>query len=110
MIQLRKRRDLKAEVFTSSMNDIMFFLMLFFIIVSTLLNPSMIKVSLPRSQNSQSIHRKEINLTMTKEKIYYVNNSQVSFNGLESQLKKELAANPDALSCFALIMRCRYRI
>ena len=97
MINLRKKKDFTVEVFTSSMNDIMFFLMLFFIIISTLLNPSMIKVSLPNSQNSQSIQKKEINLTMTKEKVYFVNNTQVPFNGLEMQLKKELKLSPDAV-------------
>jgi biopolymer transport protein ExbD len=96
MIDLRKKKDLTAEVFTSSMNDIMFFLMLFFIIISTLLNPSMIKVSLPGSKSSQSIQKKEINLTMTKEKIYFVNNAQVPFEALEGQLKKELTADPEA--------------
>jgi biopolymer transport protein ExbD len=96
MIELRKKKDFTAEVFTSSMNDIMFFLMLFFIIISTLLNPSMIKVSLPRSGYSQTIQKKEINLTMTKEKIYFVNNTQVPFDGLETQLKKELKHSPDA--------------
>jgi biopolymer transport protein ExbD len=96
MIDLRKKKDFTAEVFTSSMNDIMFFLMLFFIITSTLLNPSMIKVSLPNSRSSQSLQKKEINLTMTKEKIYFVNNTQVSFDALETQLKKELARSPDA--------------
>jgi biopolymer transport protein ExbD len=96
MIELRKKKDFAAEVFTSSMNDIMFFLMLFFIIISTLLNPSMIKVSLPKSQSSQSIQKKEINLTMTKEKTFYVNNTQVPFEGLEKQLKTELAHFPDA--------------
>ena len=96
MIELRKKKDFTAEVFTSSMNDIMFFLMLFFIIISTLLNPSMIKVSLPNAQSSQSIQKKEINLTMTKEKIYFVNNTQVPFNDLETQLKKELNRYPDA--------------
>jgi biopolymer transport protein ExbD len=34
----RKRRD-EVEVESSSMNDIMFFLMLFFLIASTLANP-----------------------------------------------------------------------
>jgi biopolymer transport protein ExbD len=96
MIELRKKKDFTAEVFTSSMNDIMFFLMLFFIIISTLLNPSMIKVSLPNSRYSQSIQKKEINLTMTKEKIYFVNNTQVPFDALETQLKKELNRYPDA--------------
>jgi biopolymer transport protein ExbD len=96
MIELRKKNSLSAEVFTSSMNDIMFFLMLFFIIISTLLNPSMIKVSLPYSRSSQTIQKKEINLTMTKDKVYFVNNTQVSFNQLEDQLKKELKASPEA--------------
>ena len=96
MIDLRKKKDFTAEVFTSSMNDIMFFLMLFFIIISTLLNPSMIRVALPNSRNSQTLQKKEINLTMTKEKIYYVNNAQVSFDALEAELKKELAKSPDA--------------
>jgi len=96
MIELRKKKDYTAEVFTSSMNDIMFFLMLFFIIISTLLNPSMIRVSLPSSRSSQTIQKKEINLTMTKEKIYYVNNTQIPFESLESELKKELTHYPDA--------------
>jgi biopolymer transport protein ExbD len=96
MINLSKKKDFTAEVFTSSMNDIMFFLMLFFIIISTLLNPSMIKVSLPNSRSSQTIQKKEINLTMTKEKIYFVNNTQVPFDDLESQLQKELARSPEA--------------
>jgi biopolymer transport protein ExbD len=96
MIDLRKKKDFTAEVFTSSMNDIMFFLMLFFIIISTLLNPSMIKVSLPNSRSSQSIQKKEINLTMTRDKNYFVNNTQVPFGELETQLKKELTHYPDA--------------
>jgi len=96
MINLQKKKDFTAEVFTSSMNDIMFFLMLFFLIISTLLNPSMIKVALPNAKSSQSIQKKEINLTMTKERIYWVNNTQVSFEALEDQLKKELIHQPDA--------------
>jgi biopolymer transport protein ExbD len=96
MIDLRKKKDFTAEVFTSAMNDIMFFLMLFFIIISTLLNPSMIKVSLPSSKSSQTLQKKEINLTMTKEKLFYVNSTQVPFNMLEAQLKKELIASPEA--------------
>lgn len=96
MIELRKKKDFTAEVFTSSMNDIMFFLMLFFIIISTLLNPSMIKVSLPNSKNSQSIQKKEINLTMTKEKIFFVNSTRVPYGALEMELKNELKQSPDA--------------
>jgi biopolymer transport protein ExbD len=96
MIDLKKKKELSAEVFTSSMNDIMFFLMLFFIITSTLLNPSMIKVALPKASNSQTLQKKEINLTMTLNKTYFVNNTQTTLDGLESELRKELAHSPDA--------------
>ena len=96
MISLRRKKDVTAEVFTSSMNDIMFFLMLFFIIVSTLLNPAMIKVALPKSGYNQTIHKKEINLTVTREKEFFLNNTQVTFDKLEDQLRKELAVSPDA--------------
>lgn len=96
MINLRNNNNQAAEVFTASLNDIMFFLMLFFLIVSTLLNPSMIKVALPNSQNSQSLHQKEINLTITQDLKYFVNNTQVPYEALESQLKNELKLNPGA--------------
>lgn len=97
MINFRKKTDPTAEVFTSAMNDIMFFLMLFFIIMSTLLNPSMINVTLPKSQNSQSIHNKEINLTVTKEMNYFIDNTQVAFDMLEPELKQQLALHPGAV-------------
>ena len=97
MINFSKRNDQDAEVFTSAMNDIMFFLMLFFIIISTLLNPSMINVTLPKTQSSQSIHKKEINLTVTKELNYFVNNTQVQYDGIEVLHKKELAKQADAI-------------
>ena len=101
MINLRNNNDQQAEVFTASLNDIMFFLMLFFLIVSTLLNPSMIKVALPNSQNSQSIHQKEINLSITidqntKDLKYFVNNTIVPYPDLESQLRSELKKSPEA--------------
>jgi biopolymer transport protein ExbD len=96
MIHLRKTKDFNAEVFTASMNDIMFFLMLFFIITSTLLNPGMIKVTLPSSDNGQTVQRREINLTMTREHLYYVDNKQVAFNEIEPVLGAELKKDPGA--------------
>jgi len=57
----------------------------------------MIKVLLPNSESSQSIHKKEINLTVTKEMDYFVNNTQVTFESLETELKKELVIHPDAI-------------
>ncbi|MFZ4800138.1 MAG: biopolymer transporter ExbD, partial [Bacteroidia bacterium] len=46
-MKLRRKKRFEAEVATSSLNDIMFFLLLFFLIISTIANPNVIKVLLP---------------------------------------------------------------
>jgi biopolymer transport protein ExbD len=84
------------------MNDIMFFLMLFFIIVSTLLSPNVIKLNLPSAKNTQSIHRKEILLSVNKDLQYFVNNKQVPFNKLETVLSNEARKDKEAF----VVLRC----
>ena len=51
-MKIKRKKTFQAEVFTTSLNDIMFFLLLFFLIVSTLANPNVIKILLPRAQSS----------------------------------------------------------
>ena len=101
-MNLRSQNKVKAEVFTSAMNDIMFFLMLFFIIVSTLLSPNVVKLNLPKAENTQSIHKKEILLSVNKELHYFVNNKQIAFEMLRPTLQNEISKAPEAL----VVVRC----
>ena len=81
-MNLRKRqRGVAAEVHTSAMNDIMFFLLLFFLIASTLTNPNVIKLLLPKSKSGKSISKKTINVTISKDLKYTVNKKEVSLAG-----------------------------
>lgn len=77
-MNLRKRHKVAAEVNTSSMNDIMFFLMLFFLIASTVVNPSVIKLLLPRSSTGQTVSKKTITVSVTKDLQYYVEKKAVT--------------------------------
>ena len=101
-MNLQTKKHSSAEVFTAAMNDIMFFLMLFFIIVSTLLNPNVIKLNLPSAKNTQSIHKKEILLSVNKDLQYFVNNKQVLFENLEAALATETAKDKEAF----VVLRC----
>ncbi len=101
-MNLRSDKKVKAEIFTSAMNDIMFFLMLFFIIASTLLSPNIIKLNLPSAENSQSIHKKEIQVSVDKDLQYFVDKTQVSFEQLPTLLAQEVAQNPEAY----VVLRC----
>lgn len=89
-MDLRKRRVHNAEVSTSSLNDIMFFLLLFFLIISTLVNPSVIKLMLPNSKQSQTMNKQQITVSVDKDRRFYINNIQISFDELELAIKTEV--------------------
>ena len=54
-MRIRRKHREGAEVETSAMNDIMFFLLLFFLIVSTLANPNVIQILLPKASKTESV-------------------------------------------------------
>ncbi|MBS1950970.1 MAG: biopolymer transporter ExbD [Cytophagales bacterium] len=85
-MKIRRRHKFAAEVATSSLNDIMFFLLLFFLIISTVANPNIIKVLVPKASETQSLNKKTITLTVTKDKDYYINNKPVGKGNLEKDL------------------------
>lgn len=90
-MNLRRRSRETAEVSTESLNDIMFFLLLFFLIVSTLVNPNVIKLFLPNAKQSQQMAKQQISLSVTASKEYYVNKTPVRLEDLETVLKAEIA-------------------
>lgn len=94
-MNLRKRkRGASAEIHTSAMNDIMFFLLLFFLIASTVTNPNVIKLILPRSSSGQAVSKKTVNVAITKDLRYYIDKKEVPVTGLQAGLSayKSLAA------------------
>ncbi len=91
-MNLRRRKRPAAEVHTSAMNDIMFFLMLFFLIASTVTNPNIIKLMLPKSDSGQSVSKKTVSLAVTKDLHYMLNKQPINFDQIQPRLgtyKKE---------------------
>jgi len=95
-MKYRRRSRLSSEVNASSLNDIMFFLLLFFLIVSTLVNPSVIKILLPKASNAQALSKQQVTITITKYLQYYIDNTPVPFDDLEAQLGQKVSTIPDA--------------
>src|SRR5665647_1598374 len=89
---IKRKRQFKAEVSTSSLNDIMFFLLLFFLIVSSLANPNVIKLLLPNSKSAQNLNKQQITISVTKDKSYFIDNRQIAFNDIESLLKSRISS------------------
>ena len=89
---INRRRHFQPEVSTSSLNDIMFFLLLFFLIVSSLANPNVIKLLLPNSKSAQNLNKQQITISITKDKKYFIDSHQIDFNDIEPQLKSRISS------------------
>jgi biopolymer transport protein ExbD len=84
-MQLRKKFRGEAEVFTDALNDILFILLMFFLIVSTLANPNVIKLSQPKSK-SDTKAKQNVVVSIDVNKQYYVGQTRVSIDSLRSAL------------------------
>jgi len=72
------RRKLKShtEVHTGPLNDILFILLLFFLIAATLANPNVIKLTQPRAK-SDTKAKQTVVVSVDANKIYYVGTTRV---------------------------------
>jgi biopolymer transport protein ExbD len=84
-MQLRKKYRGEAEVFTDALNDILFILLMFFLIVSTLANPNVIKLSQPKSK-SDTKAKQNVVVSIDGNKQFYVGTTRVSIDSLRSAL------------------------
>ncbi|MCX6166457.1 MAG: biopolymer transporter ExbD [Sphingobacteriales bacterium] len=87
-MNLRRRKRAGAEVHTSAMNDIMFFLLLFFLIASTITNPNVVKLLLPRSDSGQSVSKKTITVSISKDLEYVVDKQTVPVDQLMPTIQR----------------------
>lgn len=94
-MNLRKRQRPHVEVHTSALNDIMFFLLLFFLLASAVVNPNVVKLFLPRSNSGQAIPQKTITVSINKELEYFVEKEKVPFESLEAKILPYQQASPD---------------
>lgn len=88
-MNLTSRNKVNAEFNMSSMTDIVFLLLIFFLITSTMISPNGLEVSLPKSP-IQIKNKPAVAVTITKDIEFAVNKDKVPFSTLESELKRQL--------------------
>ncbi len=90
-MNLRRRNKLTSELSTSSLNDIMFFLLLFFLITSTLVSPNVMKLLLPNANSGKVMSKQNITVSVSSDLEYYVDNKPVPFENLEATIVANIA-------------------
>ena len=84
---IKRNKRFHAEIPTASSSDIMFFLLLFFLIISTLANPNVIKLMLPKAQTNETPNKTHISLSVTENKKYFLDKKEVAFSALKEEIQ-----------------------
>ena len=93
-MNLRGRNKVSAEFSMSSMTDIVFLLLVFFLLTSPAITPEALDMILPRSKG-KTTNVQKASVSITKEGAYYVNKERVSEYGIEKELKKVLSGQEE---------------
>jgi len=91
---LKRRNKVSAEFSMSSMTDIVFLLLIFFMVTSTLISPNALKLLLPKSGN-QTPANPITSVSIDKGLNFYVETTPVPFSSLENQLREKLTGKKD---------------
>lgn len=86
-MDIRGRNKINPNFNMSSMTDIVFLLLIFFMITSTLVTTSALDILLPKA-SGKTENRKSVSVSITKNLTYYIDNKKVK----ESKLEQDLLA------------------
>lgn len=88
-MKFRKKHKNESEVFTDSLNDILFILLMFFLIVATLANPNVVNVGLPRGTKDTKA-KQNIMVSIDKDQQYYIGTTKIASAIFDSMLRMEI--------------------
>ncbi|MCB0444144.1 MAG: biopolymer transporter ExbD [Gelidibacter sp.] len=88
-MNIRGRNKVSPEFNMSSMTDIVFLLLIFFMIASTLVSTSAIDIILPKA-SGKTENKKSVAVSIKKDLTYYIDQKRVGESVLEYELKKAL--------------------
>lgn len=84
-MKIKGRNKVNPNFNMSSMTDIVFLLLIFFMITSTLVTTSALDILLPKA-NGKTENRKSVSVSITKNLAYYIDAKKVNENQLEKKL------------------------
>lgn len=93
-MKLRGRNKVSAEFSMSSMTDIVFLLLIFFMLTSPAITPEALDLILPKAKGKTTTVQ-NISVSITKDLQFYIDNERVSSSGLEQKLKEKLIGVED---------------
>lgn len=91
---ISQKNKISINFSSVGMTDVVFNLLIFFMLTSTLVHPTALKLLLPKG-STQTSAKPQTTVSITSDLKYYVENQPVSIDDLEAVLKQKLGANPE---------------
>ena len=95
-MDIKPRNQIETSFNFSSIADIIFLLLIFFMLTSSFVTPSGLPVNLPTSKTS-TIQMQKVNVTITPDLKYYINDKVTRVEDLESRLQELLLGEEGAV-------------
>jgi len=84
---LKKRNKVSAEFSMSSLTDIIFLLLIFFMLTSSLVVPNALNLKLPGKSSTTTLNSKPLEVDVKKNGHYYVAGRKISIGGLQKAMR-----------------------
>jgi biopolymer transport protein ExbD len=94
-VKKRKDKESGAVVDMAPMMDMVFILLIFFIVTSSFVRETGIDVNKPKASSAQELARESILIGISREGTIHINESQVDLRVLRSILQQMVAEKPD---------------
>jgi len=91
---LKSRNKISVNFSMAGMSDIVFLLLIFFMITSTLIHPTALKLLLPQGA-SQAAAKPLTTVSITRDLQYYIEDQNVEFDQLEALLREKIGQSED---------------
>ncbi|HIB38479.1 biopolymer transporter ExbD [Mesonia sp.] len=93
-MNLRGRNKVSPEFNMSSMTDIVFLLLVFFMLTSPAVTPEALDLLLPKAKGKTS-NQQNVSVSINKDLEVFINSEQINKNQLEIELQKRLRGEED---------------
>ena len=87
---IKRGTKIIKEVGSSAQTDLIFLLLMFMMMATTLINPNALKLTLPKSSN-QLKEQPVTTVSISKDLQFYLDNERIPFGQLEAALNAKLA-------------------
>jgi len=93
---IQTRNKIKIDFNTSSMSDLVFLLLIFFMLTSTLISPNAIKLLLPSSSSKTMAKPAQVTVYINSDFNFFIEDKKVNAKNLQPGLEKKLKGQKDA--------------